>query len=165
MILLFSNKASFLMYYFVCKQINQFCHVCAITYCQPVCYSLKNTTIPCKEFLQYPENTNYNTNTTGKHRAYIWKQYPCRDRWTSSPETFGIWQVLRSPCNLELTSKLLYLLVKDTELVYSRQAKRRWCDVTFHANGKSRTWVTAGGFPWWGGVFLSPKKRGANKKG
>ena len=31
-----------------------------ITYCQPVCYFLKNTTIPCKENLQYPVNTTYN---------------------------------------------------------------------------------------------------------
>ena len=31
-----------------------------ITYCQPVCYYLKNTTIPCKEYLQYPVNSTYN---------------------------------------------------------------------------------------------------------
>ena len=30
------------------------------TYCQPVCYFLKNTTIPRKEYLQYPVNTTYN---------------------------------------------------------------------------------------------------------
>ena len=29
-------------------------------YFQPVCYFLKNTTIPCKEYLQYPMNTTYN---------------------------------------------------------------------------------------------------------
>ena len=30
------------------------------TYCQPVCYFQKNTTIPCKEYLQYPVKTTYN---------------------------------------------------------------------------------------------------------
>ena len=30
-----------------------------INYCQPVCYFLKNTTIPYKEYLQYPVNTTY----------------------------------------------------------------------------------------------------------
>ena len=33
------------------------------TNCQPVCYFLKNTTIPCIEYLQYPANTTYNNLT------------------------------------------------------------------------------------------------------
>ena len=31
-----------------------------ITYCEPVCYFLKNTTIPWEYYLKYPVNTIYN---------------------------------------------------------------------------------------------------------
>ena len=38
-----------------------------MTYYQPVCYFLKNTTIPFEYYLQYPVNTTYNILVT------LWK--------------------------------------------------------------------------------------------
>ena len=49
-----------------------------ITYCQPVCYFLKNTTIPCKEYSQYPVNTTYNKLPT------YWKGELCKARLSTS---------------------------------------------------------------------------------
>ena len=53
----------------------------------------------------------------------------------------------------------IVLVVYNCFFVETGQATTHWRDVISHSVWKNGTWVTAGGFPEWGGVLCWPKEK------